>query len=301
MSTPRSSDPAAQPRSARDGDREFRFTARDFERVRKRLYERAGIALSDGKSDMVYGRLARRLRALGLGRFDAYLDRLEAEPRDSEWQAFVNALTTNLTAFFREPHHFEAMARYLAEQPGGAHTRIWCAAASTGEEPYSIAMVAAESCPRFPPPVEILATDLDTDALARARRGVYELARIEDVDSERRTRFFLRGTGPNAGCVRVREPLRRMVRFESLNLIDGAWAIDGEFDLIFCRNVLIYFDKPTQHRIVERLHRRLRPGGLLMAGHSESYLNVPALFTPCGRTIYRRRSGPGDPVAGAAA
>ncbi len=269
------------------GEREFAFDEGHFRQVCRLIHERAGIALAPGKKDMVYSRLCRRLRVLGLSDFEAYLGRLQ-RAADPEWEGFTNALTTNLTAFFREPHHFSWLAEFLAARVAADKTRVWCAAASTGEEPFSIAMVAAETLGRRAGTLEQVATDVDTAVLARARAGIYEVDRIDDLSADRRKRFFQRGTGPNAGKVRVRPELASTIRFQPLNLVAPEWRLDGTFDVIFCRNVMIYFDKPTQRRILERMHQRLAPGGYLVAGHSESYLNVPSLFTPCGRTIYRR-------------
>jgi chemotaxis protein methyltransferase CheR len=272
-------------------DREFSFETRDFARVRRLIHERVGISLSEAKQDMVYGRLSRRLRALHTDSFRCYLDSLEAAPDSPEWQNFVNALTTNLTAFFREPHHFDTLKSHLAGLPRGRPVTLWCAAASTGEEPYSIAMACAEHYGSLRPPVRILATDVDTEALQKAARGVYAADRIGDLDATRRKAFFLRGTGPNTGQVRVRPALSKLITYRQLNLVDQAWPVRGSVDVIFCRNVMIYFDKPTQAAILRQFHPRLVSGGLLIAGHSESYLNLPELFTPRGQTVYARVDG----------
>ncbi|CAN0188882.1 unnamed protein product, partial [Chrysoparadoxa australica] len=234
------------------GEREFAFDDGHFRQVCELIHSRAGIALAPGKKDMVYSRLCRRLGVLGLADFDAYLRRL-SRTSDPEWEAFTNALTTNLTAFFREPHHFTWLAEYLADRGAGDRTRVWCAAASTGEEPFSIAMVAAETLGRRAGMLEQVATDVDTAVLARARAGVYDLDRIDELSAERRKRFFQRGIGPNAGKVRVRPETAAAIRFQTLNLVAPEWRLDGVFDVIFCRNVMIYFDKPTQRRILERM------------------------------------------------
>jgi chemotaxis protein methyltransferase CheR len=268
--------------------REFHFTARDFERVKRMIYARAGIALAAGKEDLVYSRLARRLRACGEPRFDRYLDALEASAASPEWEAFTNALTTNLTSFFREAHHFEQLQKFLRTRPRDRRARIWCAAASTGEEPYSIAISAAEAAGTLPPPVEIVATDIDTQVLATAARGIYPLERIAQLDKALLRRYFRRGAGANEGYCRVLPELSSAIDFHALNLLDARWDLRGPFDAIFCRNVMIYFDKPTQLKLVRRLAALLAPDGLLFTGHSESFFNIGDLLAPCGRTAYRR-------------
>lgn len=265
--------------------RDLAFSDADFERVRRLIYAYAGISLSPGKREMVYGRLARRLRALGLASFGRYLDRVEADEA-GEREAFVNALTTNLTAFFREPHHFPVLAELL-RAAGSRGASLWCCAASTGEEPYSIAITAVETFGSLAPPVRILASDIDTGVLRVAEAGIYPAERVEKLERERLRRFFLRGTGANAGKVRVREELRALVTFRRINLLERDWPVRGPLDAIFCRNVMIYFDRPTQLSILERFAPLLRPDGLLFAGHSESLHHAAHLFRPCGRTVYR--------------
>jgi len=185
-----------QPSGGRD--REFVFTTKDFEQVRKLIYDHAGISLNPSKQDMVYSRLARRLRATGINSFKTYLALLESN-NEAEWQAFVNALTTNLTSFFREPHHFPLLAEHVLRHKGRHPVSLWCSAASTGEEPYSMAMTAVDAFNSFTPPVTIIATDLDTNVLAKAEAGVYPLERIEKLSDAVVKRFFLRGTGAQAG------------------------------------------------------------------------------------------------------
>lgn len=279
--------------SSSEAAREFAYTRRDFERVKALIHQRAGIALSESKVDMVYSRLSRRLRELGIPAIRDYLDRLDANERDAEWTEFTNALTTNLTAFFRESHHFEVLREHLGRLPPGRPVRIWCAAASTGEEPYSIAITVAEHFKLLAPPAAILATDLDTNVLAIGEAGVYPLDRVAKLSEQRLRRFFRRGTGSNEGFVRVVEPLRQIIQFRQLNLLDERYAVRGGLDAIFCRNVMIYFDKATQRRILQRLVSLLNPDGLLFAGHSESFLHAADLVKPCGRTVYRRADAPG--------
>lgn len=259
--------------------REFAFSPEDFERIRRLIHRHAGIALSPAKEDMVYGRLARRLRALKLSSFADYLTRLERDP--AEWDAFVNALTTNFTTFLREAHHFEILARHLRtrrERP----IRIWCTAAATGEEPYSIAIAACEAFDSLTPPVEILASDIASDALETARAGRYAPDRLAPVSEERRRRFF----HYEQGVYRVRDELKRLITFARINLMDGSWPVRAPLAALFCRNVMIYFDKPTQRRLLERFHPLLLPDGLYFAGHAESLLHADDLFRPLGQTVY---------------
>lgn len=264
--------------------KEFLFTPADFERIRAMLYRHSGIKLNDSKKHMVYSRLARRLRATGLKSFQDYLARLEPDQGD-EWEAFINALTTNLTAFFREPHHFLLLKEHvlsLRKRP----LRLWCSASSTGEEPYTMAMTMVDAFGSYKPPVEIIATDIDTNVLSKAKAGVYPLERVEKLPQETLKRFFLKGSGNNAGKVQVRKDLRDLISFRQLNLLDASWPIGGTFDVIFCRNVLIYFDKDTQLKILKRFAPMLESHGLLFAGHSESLHHAADFFKLRGKTVY---------------
>ena len=270
-----------------DGGREFVFTGSDFQRIAKLIYEHAGISLAASKQEMVYSRLARRLRARNLTRFADYIGYLETTKDAAEWEAFVNSLTTNLTSFYREPHHFTELAKFLeARRSRPEPITIWCSAASTGEEPYSIAMTAVDVYKSFNLPVTIVATDLDTSVLAKAQSGIYTTDRVEKLDSDQLRRFFLKGTGANAGSVRVRQELRNMITFRQLNLLDASWPVRGPFDAIFCRNVMIYFDKPTQRKVLQKLAPLVRHDGLLFAGHSESFLHSADVFRLRGNTVY---------------
>ena len=264
----------------------FDFNDRDFRRVCKMIYTRAGIHLAEHKRDMVYSRLSRRLRARGLERFCDYLDLVEADP-DSEEQAFINALTTNLTSFFREAHHFDALREQLRAVPRGDVVDIWCCAASTGEEPWSLAITACEAFGTDTPPVRILATDIDTNALATAANGEYGIDRITDLSNERKRHFFLRGTGPFEGVARVKPFLRQLVEFRQLNLLGADYGMRQRFLAVFCRNVMIYFDKPTQYEVLRRIAPLLASGGRFYAGHSESFAHALDIVQPCGRTIYK--------------
>ncbi len=273
--------------------REYPFSARDFDRVRRLIYARAGINLNESKQNMVYSRLSRRLRATGLNDFPTYLDRIEQDAQfaANEEQEFVNALTTNLTAFFREGHHFPVFAQFLAAQQHGAPVRVWCAAAATGEEPYSIAMTILDTLSAGAN-ARLLATDIDTNVLAQARRGVYRLEAARACGDERLRRHFLRGTGANDGLARVRPEVARLIDFAQLNLLEAGWEAQRRFadtvDAVFIRNVMIYFDKPTQRRILERIAGILRKGGLLFVGHSENFTDSRTHFVLRGKTVYER-------------
>ena len=267
-------------------EREFHFTSADFEQVRSLIYKHAGISLAPIKQDMVYSRLARRLRALGYTTFAQYLRHLESND-EAEWEIFVNSLTTNLTSFFREAHHFDILIRHLHEIKHRP-IRIWCSAASTGEEPYTLAMTACEAFNTLTPPVTIVASDIDTKVLATAQKGVYTMERIEKLDPGRLSRFFLKGAGAQVGYVRVRPELQKLLAFKRINLLDSIWPLQGPFDIMFCRNVMIYFDKPTQYAILKKFAALLREDGLLFAGHSESFLHAADVFRPLGRTVYQR-------------
>lgn len=264
--------------------RDLDFTTRDFERVRDLIYRRAGIVMADNKREMVYSRLAKRLRLHGMTRFGEYLAHLEASPDSCEWEAFTNALTTNLTAFFREAHHFPMLVEEIRRR--GAGIKIWCAGASTGEEPYSLAMTVQETLEAAAAQVRILATDIDTEALAVARQGIYSLEAVEKLGEARCRRFFQRGSGSRAGKARVRPELASMVDYRPLNLVAGNWSLNGPFDIIFCRNVMIYFDKKTQTEILRRFAAQLKPDGLLFAGHSENFSFLDQIFRLRGQTVY---------------
>jgi len=265
--------------------REFHFTAQDFERIRRLIHDRAGISLSPAKQDMVYSRLARRLRATRIPSFNEYLARLE-QGDDVEMEAFTNSLTTNLTSFFREQHHFPLLAEHVKKIGRHHPISLWCSAASTGEEPYSMAMTMVDLFNTFTPPVHILATDLDTTVLQKAQEGVYPLERLEKMPDEMVKRFFLKGTGQHEGQARVRQELRDMITFRQINLLDESWPMRGPFDAIFCRNVMIYFDKKTQYDVLKKFVPMLHKDGLLFAGHSESFYHAADLFKSIGKTVY---------------
>ena len=266
-------------------DHEFDFSRADFDRVRELIYKHAGISLHDGKHAMVYSRLSRRLRDTGHKSFGAYLHWLESSNNAQEWQEFVNCLTTNLTSFFREEHHFHSLTDDL-KTVSARPVRIWCCAASTGEEPYSIAMTCHESLGANAQ-VQLVCSDIDTNVLTTAKRGVYNTD-SRGLSPQRQKAFFLKGTGANAGRMRVKPELAKGIEFRTLNLMDQTWQLGEPFNMVFCRNVMIYFDGPTQRKVLERIHRVMRPGGLLYVGHSENFTESKDLFRLRGKTIYER-------------
>jgi chemotaxis protein methyltransferase CheR len=267
--------------------REFAWTPADFARVQSLIYQRAGISLHDGKHAMVYSRLSRRLRDTGYQSFRDYLGWLETHD-GAEWQEFINALTTNLTSFFREQHHFGVLAEHLKSKPANTAWRVWCNAASTGEEPYSIVMTAMDALgPQAN--FKLWASDIDSKVLATAARGVYRLEGVKGLDMAQMQRFFLRGKASNEGMLRVKPELQRVVDFLSVNLIRDDWPFREPFDIVFCRNVMIYFDAATQRSVLEKIHRVMKPGGLLFVGHSENFNESRDLFVLRGKTVYERR------------
>jgi chemotaxis protein methyltransferase CheR len=269
------------------GEKEFGF-------LREFVLQHCGISLGDHKRQLVQGRLLRRLRALNLSGFEAYCDLLRRDP-ESELGELSSCISTNVTSFFREMHHYdmlidELLPRWLAEKRGG-RLRIWSAGCSTGEEPYAIAMVLAEAIERTGLQIDakILATDLSPQALEAARKGVYPVDRLGGVSDARRKRWFLRGEGSFDGFVQVHPRLRELVAIQPLNLLHE-WPMQGKFDAIFCRNVVIYFDKPTKQRLFSRYAGMLESRGYLFLGHSESMYGLSEDFDLIGRTVYRKRT-----------
>jgi len=270
--------------------REFGFSQADYDRVAAHVYRIAGIHLGDSRKEMVYSRLARELRRLRLDSVTVYLDYLE-QAGQHEWTRFVNVLTTNLTSFFREQHHFSILSEKIlpyAARPA----RIWSCGCASGEEPYSLAMTCYEFFKDDPGAVSILATDINTTMLQQAEAGVFDREKAEGLSAERLRRFFLSGSGAFEAQVKVKSLLKQCIAFRMLNLVQPAWNIEGQFDAIFCRNVMIYFDKVTQYQILKRFVPLLKqPHGLLFAGHSEAFFNAKELFTPMGATTYRVTEG----------
>jgi chemotaxis protein methyltransferase CheR len=273
-------------------DREFELTDRDYEFLRDLVGKQTGIVLGGHKRQLVYGRLARRLRELGLATFAQYCNYVQ-QNHESELTELVNAITTNLTSFFRENHHFEhladaALTDILARNASRRRLRIWSAGCSTGEEPYSIAMTLAETIPDIARwDVRVLATDIDSQVLAKAASGVYPEDRVKDIAPQRMRRWFRRGSGPRAGQVKITEEIQSLISFRQLNLMEQ-WPMQGPFDIIFCRNVVIYFDKETQKKLFNRYADILVPEGYLYVGHSESLFKTCDRFRLIGRTIYQK-------------
>jgi chemotaxis protein methyltransferase CheR len=272
--------------------REFDFGNEDFEALRKLVKEITGINLSDQKRELVYGRLARRLRALHLRTFAEYRNLL-ASDGGREIGEFCNAITTNLTSFFRESHHFDYLREQVlqplaANRAASRRLRIWSAGCSTGEEPYSLAMTVIEAIPDLRTwDVKILATDLDSDVLAKAQRGVYAADRVRPLGSQRLSRFFAEHRGREAASYQVSDELSSLITFKQLNLMHPL-PMKGPLDAIFCRNVVIYFDKDTQRELFARISHLQKPGNLLFLGHSESLFKVSESYSPIGKTVYRR-------------
>ncbi|GAB1234270.1 CheR family methyltransferase [Ferrigenium sp. UT5] len=262
--------------------REFVFTEQDFQRIRTLIHQHAGIALADSKQELVYSRLARRLRATWLKSFGEYLALLQ-RGGETEWEAFTNSLTTNLTSFFREAHHFALLAEHLRKLDKSGPIQLWCSACSTGEEAYSMAITVAETFGGFKQPVSIIASDLDSSVIATARAGRYKAEAVARLSLERIERFF---TPADAGYFMVRPELQRMIEFKRFNLLDAAYPIRAKLDAIFCRNVMIYFDKETQLAILKKFAPLLKPNGLLFAGHSEHFYQAAAYFRLRGQTVY---------------
>jgi chemotaxis protein methyltransferase CheR len=273
--------------------REFPFSSRDFRYLASLVHTRSGIVLGPHKMDMVYARLVRRLRALGLASFRDYCALIQSREGADEIGALINAITTNLTRFFRESHHFDHLRQVVLRDrrmrqatAAGRRLRIWSAGCSSGEEPYSIAMTLADGNPDLLTQwdTRILATDLDSSSLAKAQAGIYPASAVGELPKSARLRHFTVARGEGWA---VAPPLRQLITFKQLNLI-GPWPMRGRFDAIFCRNVMIYFDAATKSELMRRFADLLAPDGWLYVGHSESLLDHQACFRLCGRTIYQR-------------
>jgi len=270
--------------------REFEYTRADFEVLRAISNSHSGIIVTDDKFDMFYSRLSKRVRLLGLKNFQAYCQYLQNN-EETEFTEFINAITTNLTAFFRENHHFEyvkntIIPELLKRNHAHREIKVWSAGCSTGEEPYSIAMTLLENIPTQWS-VKILATDLDTHVLQTAANGIYGDDRVSGLSKERLKRWFKKGSGGNANKVKVKPELQDCVRFKQLNLMNE-WPMKGYFDFIFCRNVIIYFDRDTKEKLVNRYSDLLVTGSHLLIGHSESLHQIETDFDLIGHTIYRK-------------
>ena len=274
---------------------EFALSDREFNRVKARVYKEAGIALSDAKRTLVVSRLGKIVRALRLDSFDTYLDYLERQGSPADAQDFINALTTNLTRFWREDHHFTHLETYVGQlmqrrprsENGRPKLRIWSAGCSTGQEPYTIALHLLAAYPELKRwDFRILATDIDTNVVAKAATGIYPEAELSGLTREQANLFEPAG----AGQVRVPMAVRELIAFKPLNLMNNPWPMRGPFDAVFCRNVAIYFDKPTQGELFSRLGAILVPEGFLYIGHSENLGAGGANFKLVGKTIYQARA-----------
>ncbi|WP_420549815.1 CheR family methyltransferase [Curvivirga sp.] len=277
---------------AMEREQEFQFGQADFAKLQSLVYEKTGIVLKDQKKNMVYGRLARRLRTLKLSAFSDYINFIETPAGADEMGNLINAITTNLTKFFREDHHFEHFRSVAMKESFDAlrsgkqkRIRVWSAGCSSGEEPYSIAMSMVSAIPKIEKlDAKILATDLDTNMLDTGRAGLYKSNCLDTISKEYTKRFT---KIVDDGYVQISPKLRQFIAFKQLNLLHN-WPMKGPFDVIFCRNVMIYFDNPTKQRLVDGFASMLRPGGWLYIGHSESLLNQSGPFKLHGRTTYRK-------------
>ncbi len=270
------------------------LTEMEFDRFRRLILAKTGINLRETKRHLLVSRVAQRLRQLQIQSYSAYFEQVTSNP--AEMETLINRITTNKTSFFREPHHFEFLVKQVIPElrrTGQSKLRIWSAACSSGEEPYSIAIAAREALELYPGwDVKILASDIDTEMLERARAGMYKAQELEEMPEPRQRANFLRGYGEFEGMVQVRPEVRALVEFRPINLMDTArWPPEGFSDAVFCRNVIIYFDQQTQQKIVEGLASRLKQGGYFFAGHSESLHGINDLLIPVGHTAYRLGKG----------
>jgi chemotaxis protein methyltransferase CheR len=278
---------------------EYLLTTNEFDQFRKLIHKKVGISLADGKRNLVQSRLRKRLAHYSLPTYQMYYDLLISLPEsDDEWTEFINCVTTNKTDFYREAHHFKFVAeQFIPEMlaraktaDGTAKIRVWHAGCSSGEEPYTLAITLQEALRgKGTWDVKQLASDIDTQVLAHAAAGIYDMERVAPIPQALLSRYFLRGTGSNSGSVRAKSVLRDQIAFRQINLLGSPWPFSAKtrFDMIFCRNVVIYFDKPTQRTLFHRFSQLLRPGGYLFLGHSESLLGISDSFDSLGRTIYR--------------
>ena len=274
-------------------DGEFAFTNQDFKRIAALLYDLAGISLPDSKATLVYSRLAKRLRTLGLRTFSDYCAFVASDKGHDESQEMLRALTTNVTRFFREPHHFDDLRANVLEPVAdrvraGGRLRLWSAASSSGQEPYSMAFTVLSVWPNAADlDIRILGTDIDTNVLATGREAVYDESLLEGIPASARGQFFERDASDRRAW-RVCDAARSLVAFRELNLNGPSWPMKGPFDAIFCRNVVIYFDEPTQERVWSRFAPLVAPGGRLYVGHSERVGASITAFESCGLTAYRK-------------
>lgn len=279
---------------------QFTISDKEFRQLREFIYLHTGIALSDHKRALVCSRLGKRLRHIGLQKYQDYYHLLvEQDPNGDELTHMINAITTNKTDFLREPHHFDYLCKTLFPEwrkqltaHGRRRLRIWSAGTATGEEAYSIAMTVLDAFPDIAQwDIKILATDIDTNVLARAERGIYSLSQVQRIPEPQLRRYFLKGVKGCSGYVRVKPALQNLIRFRHLNLMQNPWPMHGPFDVIFCRNVIIYFDKTTQRSLLNRMETLMHPGAHLMLGHSEALHGITSRFDFVSHSIYRLARG----------
>ena len=271
---------------------DYTITPKEFENFRALIYQECGISLNESKKTLLVSRLSKRLRTLELDSFQAYYDMVAGETEGEEFTLLLDLVSTNKTDFFREPKHFDFLReQILPTLQSTRRVRIWSSASSSGEEPYTIAMTLYDSVPdpeRWD--FKILASDISTRVLARAASGIYEDERVRDLPKDVVERHFLRGKGERAGMIKVKPHLIEMVRYRRINLMDEAFPVKEPLDLIFCRNVMIYFDRPTQAQLVTKFYRYLKPGGYLFIGHSESLQRLDQPFKAIAPTIYQKEA-----------
>lgn len=268
-----------------ENEREFIFTDDNFAQARLLMFKFSGVNISEAKRNMVYSRLSKRLRELSLNDFSHYLKRVKQSTR--EQTHFVNALTTNLTAFFREQHHFTAVEQYL--QRDNRSINIWSAGCSSGEETYSLAMTAVKARNSFTPKVRIIGSDINSEVLKFAKKGVYNLEDVERLPTTIKQSFFFKGKKEQQGKAKIIPDVQNIVAFKNVNLFAEEWQLPGMFDIIFCRNVLIYFKPKEKEKIIRQMLTHLRTGGLLVVGHSENYSHLTQELMSVGQTIYQKR------------
>ena len=278
-------------RESESGEDHPHLTDAEFIRFRTLIEEHTGIHLKEHKRDLLVARLSQYIRTLGLPSFSAYYEYVARDASGKALREFINRITTNKTSFFREPHHFDFLRTRLIPElrrRGQRELRIWSAGCSTGEEPYTIAITIEEALGKHHGwNVKVLASDIDTEVLEQARAGVYPLSSLDGMSVERQHAGFLRGYGDFAGKVQVRPELRALIEFRRINFKDHSWGIQARFDLIFCRNVIIYFERELQQKIVGRLAGHLDPTAIFFSGHSENLFWLRDLLEPVEPTVYR--------------
>lgn len=280
------------------GNGTVRLTEREFRDFQELILRETGIHLKESKQALVASRLAKRLRHYDFATYGEYYQYLIRQvPGSTEFRELANCISTNKTDFFREPHHFDFLREHVlpeirerSTQGGGKQIRIWSAACSSGEEPYSIAITVQDALAAHAGwDIKILASDIDTEVLQKAERGIYDFDRVSALPEAVLKAHFLNGKGSSEGLVQVRDQLRQLIRFRRINFVDANWAIHTQFDVIFCRNVIIYFDRDTQRRLFERMVKYLKPSGYLIVGHSENLYWLSDLLEPIRNTVYRAR------------